>query len=43
MHAADPQWCLERETFPGGCGDGYQCFLDFLNRYGAGSMPKGCP
>jgi len=21
MHAADPQWCLEKETFPRGCGD----------------------
>ncbi|KAB5552837.1 hypothetical protein DKX38_010148 [Salix brachista] len=44
MHAADPQWCLKKETFPGGCGErgGYQCFLDFLNKYGAGSMPKGC-
>uniref|UniRef100_A0A6N2N6M9 Defensin-like protein n=1 Tax=Salix viminalis TaxID=40686 RepID=A0A6N2N6M9_SALVM len=41
---ADPQWCLKKETFPGGCGErgGYQCFLDFLNKYGAGGMPKGC-
>ncbi|KAI4347732.1 hypothetical protein L6164_008515 [Bauhinia variegata] len=40
----DPTWCPKSLTFPGSCGeDGdYQCFLDFLAKFGASAMPKDC-
>ncbi|EEF31674.1 putative defensin-like protein 244 [Ricinus communis] len=42
----DIKWCPKQEIFGGGScpewGPRYQCFLDFLGKYGASSMPKNC-
>ncbi|GMY07882.1 SCR-like 9, putative [Fagus crenata] len=36
--------CPEKMTTPGTCGNNgnYECFLDFLNTYGASAMPMKC-
>ncbi|WCJ40190.1 hypothetical protein M5689_021121 [Euphorbia peplus] len=38
----EPVWCPKEETFIGDGCEGYACLLDFMGKYGAGSMPKNC-
>ncbi|CAN0839899.1 Putative defensin-like protein 244 [Linum grandiflorum] len=40
----DLKWCPKTDVFAGGCGGPQQeqCLLDFLNKYGASSMPRNC-
>ncbi|GLU14294.1 hypothetical protein SLE2022_308720 [Rubroshorea leprosula] len=39
-----PKYCPKTQTYPQPCDENgsLQCLRDFLNYFGAGSMPKGC-
>ncbi|KAI6706542.1 hypothetical protein NL676_009504 [Syzygium grande] len=44
LSRGDLEFCRKTRTYNGTCGDdgSYQCFLKFLNEFGAKAMPQKC-